>query len=120
MGGNMMGNMMGSSRVSPYGDGKVASSAEVDAYLEKHGVDNNARLRLKQISPNLQSLVIAQRLDEDMDPSASLISRIAKARMFAPEDGDWICEACKDFNFASNKNIQCRSCKAIKPGSMAG
>merc|ERR1712039_1017107 len=103
--GNMMGmmnSMMAASRASPYGDGgKAASSADVDAYLELHDVDNNARLKLKQLPPTLQSLVIAQRLDEDMDPSASLVSRITKAKMFAPEDGDWICEACQDFNFAS-------------------
>lgn len=121
------GKMMAASaeRAEPYNpsaqvavgvvDVRPATSDDVDFYLELNPVEDRAKEKLKELPPQLQTLVIAQSLDDEVDKTASLISRIVQARLFRPSNGDWICQNCKDLQFSQNNSDECRTCGASKP-----
>jgi predicted RNA-binding Zn-ribbon protein involved in translation (DUF1610 family) len=90
-----------------------------ESFLVSNRIETRAVDQFRRLPPDLQLLVMdAGSLADARDPTAVLLSRINKAeqgtlRVAQRKEGDWMCPACGDHNFA--KNTSCRRCGAPHP-----
>ena len=99
---------------------QLATGSNIESTAEKyfriHAIEENVMGAFRQLSPDLQSLVMdAGTLESARDSSAVLMSRMKKAQQGILElnsqqmiPGDWICPHCKDHKIA--RNSVCRRC----------
>lgn len=89
-----------------------AESADVQAFLDAHPVDEKAKAKFLAMNPKAQTAVLNMgSMSEARDPTAMLISRCVMVSTLRP--GDWCCPACSFINFA--KKSECKNCGAAKP-----
>lgn len=102
-----------------YGDITPAGQQEVEDYLAKNMIQDHAAASFRELPGSIQALVMsAGGLADARDPTAVLISRMAKAKngTLQPERKmpcDWDCPGCGDHQFA--RNTICRKCSTPNP-----
>merc|ERR1719343_746705 len=102
--------------------------ALVEAFLGTSQVEPHAAQLLRDMPPNVQTLVVNKgSLQDARDQTAVLISRMKLATQTrtgnmditpttgkgSAKPGDWICPGCLDLQFA--RNAQCRKCNTPNP-----
>jgi len=96
--------------------GGKGNSDAIEVFLSRHEIQDHAAQQLRELSPDLQRLVMdAGSLNDARDPTAVLCSRINKAQegsltALQKNPGDWECARCGHYNFA--RNAACRECGA--------
>eukprot|EP00930_Biecheleria_cincta_P022185 TRINITY_DN1623_c0_g1_i1.p1 TRINITY_DN1623_c0_g1~~TRINITY_DN1623_c0_g1_i1.p1 ORF type:complete len:865 (-),score=163.25 TRINITY_DN1623_c0_g1_i1:176-2740(-) len=101
----------------------ASDSARVEDFLAQNGVEKHAATSFRDMPTELQNQIMdVGNLQDARDPTAVLISRMAKARrgdlnVIVMKPGDWRCPACGDHNFARNE--VCRNCAKPHEGDTA-
>lgn len=100
------------------------------AFIAPFQIDQDKKDKFFSLTPELQQEIMSQGgLEKARDPTAVLVSRIARSitsartegrtintpQKIGPRPGDWYCSICNDLQFA--KNDVCRMCNT--PRSMA-
>lgn len=90
--------------------GSPEHQAMVQQFLSNNTIQPHAVQQFMQLTPQQQQNVMERgSLHDARDPTAVLISRIAKSDATVERRaGDWNCPTCGDFQF--QRNIVCRSC----------
>merc|ERR1712232_1524068 len=111
------GGGMGSAK----GGGQVSTKwQDPEQFLVNNSIEEHGAQSFRQLPEAQQQLVMsAGSLGGSRDPTAVLISRMAKAKrgnlqpQMAQNPGDWFCSGCNDLQFA--RNMKCRNCGTEKP-----
>lgn len=100
-------------KLESIGGAAACTPQEVKAFLaENPELEKHAVAKFKSLNAKLQKLVIQRGdMSEANDKTAVLMARIRNCSRI--KDGDWICPACNDLQFA--KNDVCRKCSTAKP-----